>query len=196
MRPIHAAIATLATVLALASPAAAQQAAEPKVNMVIVYGDDKCPESNPDEIVVCPRLDESERYRIPPALRVSQSPADQSWTQRVRSLEVVGQTGTMSCSPVGAGGWTGCTGKLINQAYEERKSDPSLGVGKMIAAEREKRLSTIDAEAARTQADVEEEEARVEARRKLEAQANGTATQGEPATATPQPPLPVPPKRN
>ncbi|MBA3942060.1 MAG: hypothetical protein C0520_12695, partial [Sphingopyxis sp.] len=52
---------------AAALPAAAQEPADAeKINQVIVYGDDKCEQSSPDEIVVCNRLPESERYRVPP----------------------------------------------------------------------------------------------------------------------------------
>lgn len=190
MRTIASAIAVLAFGIS-ALPAAAQQAAEPKVNMVIVYGEDKCPESTDDTIVVCPRLDESERYRIPPELRVNQSPANESWTQHVRSLETVGPTGLNSCSPVGMGGWTGCTGKLISQAYAEKANSPGVRAAELIAAEREKRLAGIDAEAAETQADVEQQEEQLVARRKLEAQASGNPVTTDPA-ASPPPAAPPP----
>lgn len=184
------AIATIFAVLAAgfsASPIVAQQAAEPKVNMVIVYGNDKCPESDGETIVVCPRLDEGERYRIPPSLRSSQAPANEAWTQRVRSLEYVGQSGTMSCSPVGVGGWTGCAGRLIDQAYAEKATGPGVRAGELIAAEREKRLAGIDAEAAETQALVEQQEEQLIARRKLEEQASGLPVQSEPAVPAPAP---------
>ena len=192
MRAIATALAAVAIGFA-ASPALAQQAAEPKVNLVIVYGDDKCPESTDDTIVVCPRLDEGERYRIPPSLRTSESPANEAWTQRVRSLEYVGATGTMSCSPVGVGGWTGCTGRLIDQAYAEKANAPGVRAGELIAAEREKRLAGIDAEAASTQAEVEQQEEQLIARRKLEEQASGNPVTTDPAAP---PPAPVPPKPN
>lgn len=195
MRTFPIALVALAFGLAPNPALAQQQAAEPKVNMVIVYGEDKCPESTDDTIVVCPRLDESERYRIPPILRTSEAPSNVAWTERVRSMEVVGRTGTMSCSPVGAGGWTGCTGKLIKDAYAERATDPSVHAGELIAAERQKRLSTIDAEAAETQAAVEQQEEQIEARRKLEQQASGQAPQPEPSTTKP-PATPPPPKGN
>ena len=74
----------------------------------------------------------------------------------------------MSCSPVGAGGWTGCEGKLINDAYAEKKIDPGIKFGQMIADERAKRLATIDQDSAETQARVEAVEAQMEARRKAE----------------------------
>ena len=187
MRPLTFALclSALAPLLA-AIPAQAQAAAEePKVNLVIVYGEDKCPESSEDTIIVCARKNEGERYRIPEPLRESASPQNESWTNRVQAYETVNASGTMSCSPVGAGGWTGCSGKLIDNAYAEKRSDPGIRAGELIAAERAKRLATIDAEAAETQADVEQQEEQILARRKLEEQASGQA---------PQPDTPPPPK--
>lgn len=137
-------------------PAAAQDQGGDKVNTVIVYGEDQCPPSQGDEIVVCARMDESERYRIPEALRQSDDPANQAWANRVKSFETVGNFGPLSCTPVGAGGELGCTPQMIAAAYEERRSGPGVRAGELIAAQREERLSTIDAEAAATQARVEE----------------------------------------
>ena len=62
----------------------------------------------------------------------------------------------MSCSPVGAGGMTGCVGKMIDTAYAERKQDPNIRFSQLIADERAKRLATIDTDAAETQARVEQ----------------------------------------
>lgn len=167
MRPLIAAL-PLALGLAVASSALAQEAAEPKVNMVIVYGNDKCPESTADEIVVCPRMDEGERYRIPPSLRTSSAPTNVAWSQRVRSIETVGRSGTMSCSPTGAGGWTGCTGKLLADARGEKSEDPGIRAGQLVAEERAKRLVNLDADAASDQSRVEEIEKQMEDKRKAE----------------------------
>ena len=41
----------------------------PRVSTLVVYGNDPCPRSKDDEIVVCARQPESERYRIPRELR-------------------------------------------------------------------------------------------------------------------------------
>ena len=117
-------IAALA-VLAAAVPAMAQQPTAPtavtdpnneKVNIVIVYGEDACPPSQGDEIVVCARKGEAERYRIPEPLRGDPNkPSNQAWGERVRSMEYVGRSGTESCSPSGGGGaggrWEGISGK-------------------------------------------------------------------------------------
>ena len=97
-----------ATAAAFASmPAAAQEQAGDRVNTVIVYGDDDCPQSSDTEIVVCARMDESERYRIPEALRQSSSPENEPWANKVRAYETVGNFGALSCSPAGAGGELG-----------------------------------------------------------------------------------------
>ena len=123
-------------------------AADPKINTVIVFGDDDCPESTDEQINVCAILVEADRYRIPPALRSDPNdPKNQSWTQRVVGYKYLGREGTMSCSPSGAGGWTGCGLKAIDQAYAEKEVDPGITFGRLIAEERKKRLAGIDAEA-------------------------------------------------
>jgi hypothetical protein len=147
--------------LVFAAPASAQDGSDDageRINQLIVFGDDPCPPSTGDEITVCARKDEAERYRIPEALRGVASPANDAWNNRVLAYETVGKTGAQSCSPVGAGGWTGCATQLIDKAYAEKESDPSVRFGELIAAERSRRLSTIDADAAATQARVEQAE--------------------------------------
>lgn len=140
-----------------AAPALAQGPDE-KVNMVIVYGEDECPQPKGDEITVCARKGEAERYRIPEALRGSESPQNDAWNNKVLAYETVGRHGIQSCSPVGPGGGLGCVQKAIDRAYAEKGQDPSIRFSELIAAERERRLSTIDAEAAETQARVEQAE--------------------------------------
>jgi len=140
----------------VALPASAQQEAGDKVNTVIVYGEDECPPSTGGEIVVCARMDENERYRIPEALRQSTSPENEPWASKVRAYETVGNFGALSCSPVGSGGELGCTAKMIEAAYQERATNSDVRAGELISAARQERLGTIDAEAADTQARVEE----------------------------------------
>lgn len=108
-----------ASIVALPAPAVAQNA---RVSEIIVYGTDPCPRSTDDEIVVCARKPESERFRIPEKLRQGGSlQSRQAWAVRARSFETVGRTGIMSCSPVGPAGYTGCADQLIKQAFEERR---------------------------------------------------------------------------
>ena len=137
-------------------PASAQDEAGDRVNTIIVYGEDECPQSSGEEIVVCARMDESERYRIPETLRQSSDPENEPWASRVRAYETVGNFGALSCSPVGSGGELGCTAKMIEAAYQERATGSDVRAGELIAAAREERLETLDAEAAATQARVEE----------------------------------------
>lgn len=152
---------SLAPVMGLAAitvgtPAAAQDDAGDRVNQVIIYGDDECPQSTPDTITVCARMDEGERYRIPERLRESGDPANLAWTERVKAFETVGDFGPMSCTPVGAGGDLGCTAAFIENAYAERAQGSEVRFGQLIQEARGERLSEIDEEAAATQARVEE----------------------------------------
>jgi len=127
-----------------------------KVNMVIVYGDDQCPEPSPGEITVCARKAEGERYRIPENLRTSDNPENVAWTERVESYEMVGAFGTLSCSPAGAGGFLGCTQQMIRDAYKDREKAADVRFSQLIAEARAKRLATIDEDAAAEQARVEQ----------------------------------------
>ncbi|QSB45040.1 hypothetical protein IDJ81_02425 [Tsuneonella flava] len=148
---------TLAVVSLWALPAAAQDApGDDSVNMVIVYGEDECPQSTEAEITVCARRPEGDRFRIPSSLRTSDSPENTSWTQRVQKLETVGNFGAMSCSPKGAGGFTGCTQALVDAAFAAKKESSDIRFGELIEKARQERLSTIDADAALEQARVEE----------------------------------------
>jgi hypothetical protein len=106
----------------VALPAAPALAQNTKVSEIIVYGTDPCPRSTDDEIVVCARKPESERFRIPEALRQGGSlQSRQSWAARAKQFETVGRTGVNSCSPVGPGGFTGCMEQVINQAFNDRE---------------------------------------------------------------------------
>ena len=151
------AIATFAALAAFAgtTSASAQDDAGDRVNMVIVYGEDPCPPAVDGEIVVCAGVDESERYRIPESLRYSDDPANTAWAQRVEAFKFVGDFGAMSCSPTGAMGFTGCTQKMIDAAYEAREGGSAARFSQLIAEARAERLSTIDEDAAAEQARVE-----------------------------------------
>jgi hypothetical protein len=111
--------AAVAGFAALPAPAQAQQG---NIAEIVVYGNDPCPRSTDDQVVVCARRPEAERYRIPEKLRSSGPPqAGQSWANKARVLETVGDTGTFSCSPVGPGGYTGCLTQVIKQARDQRR---------------------------------------------------------------------------
>lgn len=88
---------------------------------IIVYGTDPCPRSADDQIVVCSRRPEGERFRIPPKLRPSGPPQTRnSWVNRAKVFSNQGATGPMSCSAVGPAGYTGCALQEINNAARER----------------------------------------------------------------------------
>ena len=167
----------ITTAIMLSAPAMAQdslanQPGDEKINQLIVYGDDECPQSTGDEIVVCARMDEAARYRIPSSLRNDPNdPRNQATSERIKAYEYVGASGIMSCSPSGAGGFTGCGLREIDQAYAEKAQDPGLVFGRLIAAERAKRMAGIDAEAAEVEARVTEfEKGRAERETKLQAE--------------------------
>jgi len=160
-----AAAVLLGTLGALASPALAKSSASApatdtadNMNLLIVYGNDACPVSKGDEITVCARKPESERYRIPEGLRDHPSPQNEAWTSRVTAYERVGASGTQSCSATGAGGWTGCFHNFIADAYAEKTAAQDTHFSELVEQERQKRAATIDAQAAATQARVEAEE--------------------------------------
>ncbi|HYD12312.1 MAG TPA: hypothetical protein VEC11_05655 [Allosphingosinicella sp.] len=110
--------------LAAAFPAAAQAAAPPeRQSTLVIYGNDPCPSSGADnEVVVCARRPEEERYRIPRRIRERQ-PTETSWASRVEGLEEEGRVGRPnSCSVVGSYGFTGCNAAMIRQWYAERRA--------------------------------------------------------------------------
>ena len=185
---------------AVAMPAAAQQSADvDKINQVIVYGDDKCEQSSPDEIVVCNRLLETERYRVPPMLRGNPlDPRNEAWANKVVALERVGRFGTDSCSPTGLGGFTGCTQALVAGAKAERQAADKTDWQAMIADERAKRIAGIDAAADEVEAAVVAEEKALAERQKaaeeLERQASGLAPMPAAPDEADAAPLPVPPR--
>jgi len=122
---LAASAALAAGLAALPNPAIAQQ---DTISEVIVYGNDPCPRSSNNEVVVCARKPEGERYRIPEKLR-SGGPRQQreAWANKARALETVGATGTNSCSPVGPGGFTGCLTQVIRQAKQESREATEQG---------------------------------------------------------------------
>lgn len=111
--------ATAAGLAGVPGPAVAQQQ---NIAEIIVYGNDPCPRSTDDQVVVCARRPESERYRLPEKYRPSGTRQQkEAWANRARSIETVGATGINSCSPVGPGGFTGCLTQVIKQARQDTR---------------------------------------------------------------------------
>lgn len=93
---------------------------------VIVYGTDPCPRSTDDQIVVCTRRPETERFRLPKNMRPSGTrQVRNSWVNRSKVFSNQGAIGPMSCSAVGPAGYTGCALQEINQAAQQRAEDQS-----------------------------------------------------------------------
>jgi len=121
-------IAALAAATAAAlvpAPAAAQGVQQERIRRVIVYGRDPCPRAaSPDEVVICARRPDTERYRIPEELRddADDDPESTSWAVRAEALEYVGRTGIQSCSTVGPGGVSGCWNELVRAWRRDRRT--------------------------------------------------------------------------
>ena len=95
---------------------------------IIVYGNDPCPRSTDDDIVVCTRRPEEERYRLAPNLRPSGTRQERSsWANRAQDLKSVGATGIGSCSAVGPGGSSGCLIQEIDRAMRETEESSDQG---------------------------------------------------------------------
>jgi len=117
---------------------------DPRVNQLIIYGDDPCPASTNDEIIVCARLPEDDRYRVPPNMRDNpNAPAVESWANRATELSYTGATGIGSCSTAGPGGMIGCFNQIVNQARAERREGDAT-FSTMIQEAREARMRQID----------------------------------------------------
>jgi hypothetical protein len=180
----------LIALAAFAAPVAAQETGSEKVRMVIVYGNDAVPPPQGDEIVVVAHLPENDRYRIPETLRFSDDPSNMAWARRVERLDMIGSFGTNSCSPAGAGGFTGCTQQLIDAAYADKREGSAVRFSELIAAARAERLSTIDQDAADTQARVESLEKQYMDR--LEREREGALPGEDVSASTTRPPAPTP----
>lgn len=117
-------LVALAVVAGASAPAAlAQDSLPDRETNVVVYGDDPCPQARDDEeIVVCARRPEEERYRIPRELREQRErPTESSWAATNAALEAEqAYTRPNSCSPVGSFGQSGCLMMMLNQWFAER----------------------------------------------------------------------------
>ena len=126
---ILTAAATATFVAGLALPSAPAFAQRSKVSEIIVYGTDPCPRSTDDDVVVCARRPEAERFRIPEILRQNGTLQErQSWTKQAEALSTAGATGIGSCSAVGPGGYTGCAQQEISRAFRERRAEDATTV--------------------------------------------------------------------
>lgn len=143
---LFAAVALLALPSMGSAQAPAAMPDDVKINQLIVYGDDPCPASSNEEIIVCARKPDSDRYRIPENLRDNPNAGfNQSWATRAEALEYVGNSGIGSCSPVGPGGSVGCFEQLVRQARAERQNSDEVNWTRLVEEARQERLNRIDA---------------------------------------------------
>ena len=116
----------LTALMAAAAPALAQDdhSSPPgRESQIDVFGQDPCPQSTADEIVVCHRRPEEERYRIPAPLRHSSERTEQGWGARAETMdEVSREVLPNSCSVIGSYGQSGCMQALIRQWYASRRA--------------------------------------------------------------------------
>lgn len=105
-----------------AGPAGAEDPPERETS-IVVYGNDACPRPRDEnEVVVCARRPEEERYRIPPALRANRErQTEVAWGTANAQLDAEqAYTRPNSCSPVGSYGQSGCVQQMLNQWYADR----------------------------------------------------------------------------
>ena len=113
----------LGAALSVSAADAGQGSVPDRTINLVIYGDDACPPSTDDEIVVCARRPESERYRIPKPLRERESSGDSSWAARNEELDEASRPSRPgSCSVVGSYGQSGCFQQMINQWFRERRA--------------------------------------------------------------------------
>lgn len=120
------AIALATAALLLSGQARAETGQPPeRESEVIVYGDDPCPQSSEEEVVICARKPESERYRIPKELRSEGGrPSEVAWGARVETLDEVARGSRPgSCSVVGTAGQTGCLEAFLRQWLSARRTN-------------------------------------------------------------------------
>ena len=115
----------LVSLAAAAAPASSQEPPSPpaRESQLDVFGQDPCPQPVGDEIIVCHRRPEEERYRIPAPLRHGSQRTEQAWGARAETMdEVSSQVLPNSCSTIGSYGQTGCQQALIRQWYAARRA--------------------------------------------------------------------------
>ncbi len=119
-------LAVLAAAPALAQtslkPPASTDGTSPREKLIIVYGNEACPKSpDPNEIIVCSRRPEEERYRIPEAVRgdVGKPGASRKGLVQEAAGGAGGSIG--SCTPIGPGGGTGCNQQIQDRYRAEKR---------------------------------------------------------------------------
>src|SRR3546814_2574965 len=68
-------------------------------------------------------LPERDRYRLPKTFRKTDGQVEKSWSGQASAASDAGNAGIGSCSPVGAGGATGCNRQMMRTAKQQRKQE-------------------------------------------------------------------------
>lgn len=113
----------LAVLVVFPAPTLAQEPPE-RTTTAGVYGEEACPKpADEEEIVVCARRPERERYRIPKELRGKGKPLSEiAWGSRNELLEEAARVNLPgSCSTVGSYGQSGCQRQFVDQWYKEMR---------------------------------------------------------------------------
>lgn len=102
-------------------------AAPPSIGDALRQAIDSCPADRPtNEIVVCKRREEQQRYRMPPMPDRGFDPlgaVDSVSRERHRLIDGDGASPDLtrgSCSSVGASGWTGCQIKTWREHDQQK----------------------------------------------------------------------------
>lgn len=91
---------------------------------VVVYGDDDCPVAKaPDEVVVCSRRPETEKFRLPPAVRSQTQRPEEGGGSRALAIDQIGRAGPDSCTAVGPAGASGCARSEFMRNKSVRRAD-------------------------------------------------------------------------
>ncbi len=90
-----------------------------------VYGDDPCPASNGQEIVVCVHHPRNEQFRIPQSLRESEAAPQALGGTALAAVQSTGGTGAQiqSCNAIGAGVNAGCLQKETDAWKAQKRAD-------------------------------------------------------------------------
>ena len=93
--------------------------------VVTVYGNDPCPSSNGQEIVVCRRAPRNDQYCIPRDLRDSEAAPQALGGTAVAAVNTTGGTGVQvqSCNAVGAGVNAGCFKKEADAWRAQKRAE-------------------------------------------------------------------------
>ena len=115
--------------LSLAFPAVAQTAASntPKrERLVQIREGERCPRGTDEEVVVCYTQRPDEIYRIPERFREPLPEDAVTNTQRVAEAQAASDGGTLSCSAIGPGGFTGCSAQEYRAWAEQRRRQQAV----------------------------------------------------------------------